>query len=152
MDYGSHLSRRSKPLNPARRSTGSLRTDGHCWCDETKGSDEDEMGKEYVIYCDESESKGSYFSNFYGGVLVRSSDLIGTVALLEHRKAELNLHREIKWQKVTATYLDKYCALMDAFFDLVKRDKIKVRVMFTQNRYVAQDLEPYHREHEYFLL
>jgi hypothetical protein len=110
------------------------------------------MHKEYVIYCDESESKGSHYSNFYGGTLVRSSDLTTVVGLLEHKKTGLNLYQEIKWQKVTATYLDKYCALMDAFFDLVKGDKVKVRIMFTQNRYQARDLEAYHREHEYFLL
>ena len=31
--------------------------------------------KEYVVFCDESDSKGEYFSNFYGGVLVGGSRL-----------------------------------------------------------------------------
>ena len=107
---------------------------------------------EYVIYCDESASKGSSYSNFYGGVLVRSCDLIGAVVRMQDKKAELNLHQEVKWQKVTTAYLEKYCSLVNAFFDLVKQDRIKVRIMFTQNCFPAQDLEQYHREHEYFLL
>lgn len=110
------------------------------------------MHREHVIYCDESESKGSWFSNFYGGILVRSEDLADTIARVQRAKAELNLHQEVKWQKVTATYLEKYCSLMDTFFALVKQDRIKVRIMFTQNCFTAHNLEPYHREHEYFIL
>lgn len=41
---------------------------------------------------------------------------------------------------------------MDAFFDLVCESKIKARIMFTQNRHVAQSLGEYHRSHEYHLL
>jgi hypothetical protein len=29
--------------------------------------------KEYIIFCDESDASGKYYSNFYGGVLVGSS-------------------------------------------------------------------------------
>ncbi len=29
---------------------------------------------QYIIYCDESVKRGDYFSNFYGGALVRSND------------------------------------------------------------------------------
>lgn len=29
--------------------------------------------KEYIIFCDESDVAGKYYSNFYGGVLVGSS-------------------------------------------------------------------------------
>ena len=56
---------------------------------------------EYIIYTDESDKRGKYYSNFYGGLLVRSPDLQPVIARLEQRKAELNLHREVKWQKVT---------------------------------------------------
>ena len=110
------------------------------------------MSSEYTIYCDESESKGNYFSNFYGGVLVRSHDLLHVTDLLLKRKTQLNLFREVKWQKVSEAYLQKYCDLMDTFFDLVRSDKVKVRIMFTQNRFQPQNLEAYHLEHEYFLL
>ena len=28
----------------------------------------------YLIYCDEPDDKGSYYSNFYGGALLKLSD------------------------------------------------------------------------------
>jgi hypothetical protein len=60
------------------------------------------VGLEYVIYCDESEKTGKYFGNFYGGVLVRSKDLLDVIEALERKKEELNLGAEVKWTKVTA--------------------------------------------------
>ena len=41
---------------------------------------------------------------------------------------------------------------MDEFFDLIESDKIKIRIMFTSNNFHPQNLEQYHREHEYFIL
>ncbi|MHB9143925.1 MAG: hypothetical protein ACYC5Y_01060 [Symbiobacteriia bacterium] len=51
------------------------------------------------------------------------------------KKRELNLNDEVKWQKVTSQYLDKYRSLIDLFFDFIERDMVKVWVMFTQNYY-----------------
>lgn len=110
------------------------------------------MSREYIIYADESVVKGKYYSNFYGGLLVRSSDLAEVVTTLENVKKEQHLHKEIKWQKVTANYLSKYKKVVEALFDLIKEDKIKIRIMFTQNRFEATHLEEYHYKHEYFLL
>jgi len=107
---------------------------------------------EYIMYCDESEAKGRYYSNFYGGALVRSKDLKLATSFLKQKKSELNLYGEIKWSKVTSIYCGKYIKLMNSFFDLIEKDMIKVRMMFTQNIYEASNLTPYHREHEYFLL
>ncbi|NLS93245.1 MAG: hypothetical protein GXX96_13905 [Planctomycetaceae bacterium] len=66
------------------------------------------MSLEYIIYTDESDKKGKFYSNFYGGVLVRSVDLQGIIDRLEARKILLNMHQEVKWQKVTGNYLEKY--------------------------------------------
>lgn len=110
------------------------------------------MTKEVILYCDESDVRGRYFSNFYGGALVRSNHALEIQELLEERKRQLNFHGEVKWQKVTSNYLGKYKNLMDLFFDLVKEDKVKVRIMFCQNCNAPEGLEPYHIEHEYFLL
>jgi hypothetical protein len=107
---------------------------------------------EYIVYCDESEKSSSRYSNFYGGALIRSQDINEVVNCLEKRKQELNLHGEVKWQKVTEPYLEKYCSLMDEFFELVKKDKVKVRIMFTDNFFQPKNLQSYHREHEYFIL
>jgi hypothetical protein len=107
---------------------------------------------EYIIYCDESEENGRYFSNFYGGALVRSTDLEQVRLRLEKRKEKLNLFREVKWTKITENYAQKYIDLLDTFFDLVQADKIKVRVMFTQNMNVAKNLTRRHIDEKYFIL
>ena len=110
------------------------------------------MGSELVIYADESDQKGTYFSNFYGGALVRSEHIDEVRAVLAARKRELNLFGEVKWSKVTGNYLQKYADLIDTFFDLVEEDKVKIRVMFTQNANVPQRLTPEQRENAYFRL
>ena len=63
---------------------------------------------EYIIYCDESVTDGKYYSDFFGGVLVRSGDFDEIKDTLEAKKQELNLLNEIKWSRVTENYLDKY--------------------------------------------
>jgi hypothetical protein len=110
------------------------------------------MAIEYVIYTDESEKDGRFYSNFYGGVLVRSSDLHSVLNRLLACKVELHLYKEVKWQKVTWNYLGKYKALMDAFFDEVAAGRAKVRVMFSQNQFIPTGLSPDHRRAKYHLL
>ncbi|HYK04019.1 MAG TPA: DUF3800 domain-containing protein [Thermoanaerobaculia bacterium] len=110
------------------------------------------MAREYVLYTDESIKTGLYFGNFYGGALLRSSDFDAVNAELRAIAIEENLTGEIKWQKVTAQYLKKYIRLVDAFFDLMRDKRVKVRIMFTQARYVPTGLGAYQREHAYHLL
>lgn len=110
------------------------------------------MSTEFIIYCDESARRGNYFSNFYGGALVRSGDLEFVRSALSERKAELNLHGEVKWQKVTDQYLSKYVALTDTVFDLLAGDRLKMRIMFTQNRHVPQGLSRAQVDDAYHLL
>ncbi len=105
-----------------------------------------------MIYTDESEKRGRFYSNFYGGVLVRSPDLQGVIARLEQCKARLNLHHEAKWQRVTESYLEKYMGLMDAFFDEIAAGRVKVRVMFIQNQFIPTGLTPDQVRAEYYLL
>lgn len=107
---------------------------------------------EYIIYTDESDKSGARFSNFYGGALVRSSDLAFVEKTLENRKEELNLLGEIKWVKVTANYLDKYLQIMEVFFQLVKNDKVKLRIMFTDNTVIPIGLTTEQREEEFLRL
>jgi len=110
------------------------------------------MSRQYIIYCDESEIKGAIYSNFYGGALIRAEDIEKVIIRLEEKKQQLNLFKEIKWQRVSGPYLQKYIELMDEFFDLIKGDKVKIRIMFTHKNFQPQNLEPYHRDHEYFIL
>lgn len=90
-----------------------------------------------MIYCDESLSKGTYYSHFYGGVLVRSKDIYRVNMALEEMKTQLNLFGEIKWTKVTAPYLEKYKQMMDVFFGFVKEKKLKMRVMFQETSQIV---------------
>lgn len=110
------------------------------------------MALQYIVYSDESEEKGPLFSNFYGGLLVRSTDCDWVINYLEDTKASNNLMAELKWQKVTLQYLDKYIRFIDAFMDLVAEDRVKVRVMFRENCWQPQGLTPDQLKNEYFLL
>jgi Protein of unknown function (DUF3800) len=110
------------------------------------------LSKEYIIYCDESIDKGRFFSNFYGGALIRSQDLRKVEKILFAKKNELNLYKEIKWSKVTSLYLDKYIGLMEQFFDFIEADIVKIRIMFTQNCNVPNNLSSEQIDNEYFLL
>jgi hypothetical protein len=110
------------------------------------------MATEYIIYCDESEEKGLYFSNFYGGALVRSEDLESVKLAIAAKKAELYLKSEVKWEKITANYAQKYIDLIDCFFDFIKAGKVKIRIMFTQNMNVAKNLTTRHVDEKYFIL
>ncbi len=110
------------------------------------------MALEYIIYCDESDEKGEHFSNFYGGALVSSEDYEEIVEAITKCKTEQNLLKEVKWTKITERYEAKYIAVINAFFDLVKAGKVKVRIMFTQNTVIAKNLTPQHVEEKYFIL
>ena len=82
---------------------------------------------------DESGKEGKFYGNFYGGALIRSTDLLQTTEELSRVKQSLNLYGEVKWQKVTGQYLNKYLQLTERFFDFIEHNVIKIRIMFTHN-------------------
>jgi hypothetical protein len=98
------------------------------------------MALEYIIHCDESETKGRHFSNFYGAALVTSEHIDFVRKTIGAKKLELNLFGECKWSKITPTYRKKYIDLIDLFFDLIEDHKVKIRIMFTQNTRKARNL------------
>lgn len=108
--------------------------------------------KEYIIFCDESEKHGRYYSNFYGGLIVAASHYERVTRRLEQKKLDLNLYGEVKWEKVTQRYLPKYQELIRLFFEEVIQNQIKVRIMFRQNAQQPQGLTPELIEMEYFVL
>lgn len=112
----------------------------------------DGVKKQYLIYADESRRKGKYFSNFYGGALIDYKDLEKLNKKIITKKEELGLFQEVKWTKVTEQYLDKYIELIDYYFEFIKLNKIKIRIMFRQNAMVPQQLTREQEEKEYFLL
>ena len=73
--------------------------------------------REYLLFCDESDRRGEYFSNFYGGVLVGASQFDRIHQRLAGCCEALNLTSEIKWSKISEPYAPKSCKLIDAFFE-----------------------------------
>ena len=108
--------------------------------------------KEYILFCDESVGSGRYYSDFYGGVMVGTSQYELVTRRLLERKQELNLHGEVKWSKVTQPYLEKYERLMQSFFAEVAAGHLRVRVMFRQNAHLPVALSPEQIDGRYFLL
>lgn len=108
--------------------------------------------KEYIIFCDESDVAGKYYSNFYGGVLVGSSQYDRVTKRLNAEKQKLNLFGEVKWSKVTANYVAKYESLIRTFFHEVRAKHLRVRIMFRQNAHVAIGLTQDQIKGAYFRL
>lgn len=108
--------------------------------------------RRFYIYCDESVKNGKRFSDFYGGVKVDAQDFETINRQLTELKASLGMSDEIKWTKTDMLRLEPYKCMMDAFFDHVFSGKLKIRIMFRQNRFQPTGLTDYHKEHHFFLL
>ena len=106
---------------------------------------------EYILYCDESSDNGALYGDFFGGCILPAGKHQSICAALEAKKREQHLFGEIKWTKVTAPYVDKYCAVMRCFFDFVRSGEIRVRIMFRkkENRQETRDRP---RKDKYFKL
>ena len=108
--------------------------------------------KEYILFCDESDKRGRYYSNFYGGVMVGASHYQRVTSRLNDKKAELHLFSEVKWEKVTERYLEKYQQLIRTFFEEVVQGHLRIRIMFRQNAHRPKGLTHEQVDLEYFLL
>ena len=107
----------------------------------------------YYIWCDESDSEGAFYSNFYGGILIRSLDLPHVLKRLQDKVVELHIEKEeIKWQKVNKHMFAPYMELVNLIFDLLDEDKIKIRIFFRHNKYVPKYLNRRQMNEEYSLL
>lgn len=110
------------------------------------------MSRELVLYCDESDSSGKHFANFYGGAVVESRHLAEVISRLEECKDRLHFFGEVKWQKITENYAQKYIEFASEVFALMGEGKLKLRIMFTQNYFSALRLTAEQRENGFFLL
>ncbi|MCO7317323.1 DUF3800 domain-containing protein [Riemerella anatipestifer] len=107
----------------------------------------------FYIFCDESIKKGKYYSNFYGGLLIDKNDFEKANNLLLSSLRDLNIENsELKWSSVNTYGLQSYVQMMNVFFELIKNNTIKVRIMFTDNRFLTQDLPREYHKKEYHLL
>jgi hypothetical protein len=107
------------------------------------------MAPQYIIYCDESEDKGRFYSNFYGGAIIVASDRAAIEAAL--LAARQGITGEAKWTKITERDEAAYIAFAAKFLELVAAGKIKMRVMFTQNIHSTDHLD-YEEDAKYFKL
>lgn len=108
--------------------------------------------KEYVLFCDESDRRGPFYSNFYGGVRVPASQLRTVeLALMEQRRA-LGLTSEIKWEKVGPGVVERYELFIAAFFNQIVARRVVARVMFTHNARAPVGLTPEQMGDSYYLL
>lgn len=108
--------------------------------------------RNYIIYADESDKTGKFYSNFFGGVLLKASDQQVMNELLNDKKADLGIRNEIKWQYVDASRVDRYIEFIQFYFEFIATSRLKTRIMFTQNMRVPRNLSDRQRDNQYFLL
>lgn len=104
------------------------------------------------IWLDESDKKGDYYSNFYGGIIINSKDYEEINSSLMILLSKLEIKEEIKWQKVNLHNFERYKSVVDFIFDLLKNDKAKIRIFFRNNQYVAPVLTSEQKEQEFTIL
>lgn len=108
--------------------------------------------KEYILFCDESDRRGPFFSNFYGGARVAASQLRTVeLALLEERR-RLGLTSEIKWEKVGPGVVERYERFIAEFFNQIAARRVSMRVMFTHNARTPVGLTSEQLGESYYLL
>jgi len=110
------------------------------------------MAVEYTIYCDESISKGEYYSDFFGGCIIETKNIEKVNKELSAIAIEKHLFAELKWTKVTDNHLEKYKDLISVFFKFIYDGTIRFRIMFRQNAFEPIGLTSEQKANGYFLL
>ncbi len=108
--------------------------------------------KEYIIFCDESIREGEKYSNFYGGLMVGAKNYQKITDNLNDVKKDLNLFNELKWQRVTNNYLDKYKEFISAVFKYIADNDIHIRIMFLRNNDIPKLFSNHDYDRTYFKL
>ncbi|QCE34617.1 hypothetical protein FAI40_04245 [Acetobacteraceae bacterium] len=87
----------------------------------------------YLIYCDESAADGAFYSDFYGGGILLEKDRQKMEKSFLLCKESYKIQGEMKWSKVTPYALEAYKEYVDILFGYIRQNKLKIRIMFTQN-------------------
>lgn len=104
----------------------------------------------FLVYLDESDKDGPYYSNFYGGIIL-DSDLLNE---FNCRIGEVLSHtaingEEIKWQNVNAFTIEPYMRVVDELFAILSENKAKIRIFFRHNRHKPIGLSGEDKRYEY---
>ncbi len=85
---------------------------------------------------------------------MRSEHIDEVESGLRRAKENVGLTREIKWTKIPSKddLFEAYISVMDRFFEYIKMDMVKIRIMFTQNIHVPMNLTRQQKDNEYYLL
>jgi hypothetical protein len=110
------------------------------------------MAVELIIYCDESDDKGEFYSTFYGGALLYAKDRKLIEETLKGSKGGRFAQTELKWTKIKPQNEDLYIRFVESLFKLIAAGKLKLRIMFTQNINQTRGLVEYSVDDEYFIL
>ncbi|HVZ27135.1 MAG TPA: DUF3800 domain-containing protein [Rhizomicrobium sp.] len=105
----------------------------------------------YLIYCDESDDKGSFYSNFYGGSLLKIEDRQTVESALKAAKGKFG-NSEFKWTKLGTGNEAEYRSFVEAYFEFVKAGIVKFRAMFTQNINQTKGWVEYDNDGEEFFM
>ncbi len=108
--------------------------------------------KEYIIFCDESDKDGSFFSDFYGGLIVRASQYKSISDDLNQAAQDLYITDEIKWNKVSQYNLERYKSFLQHIFRHMNKGDIKIRVMFMQKANVPLNISKEFKKNRYYKL
>lgn len=110
------------------------------------------MASEFIIYCDESDDKGRFYSNFYGGALLLANERELIERVLTEAKGEHAKNSEFKWSYIGPHNEHLYVAFVEAIFKLIADGSLKLRIMFTQNINQTKGLVEYTVDDEFFVL
>lgn len=113
--------------------------------------------KEYWIFADESVQEGELFSKFFGGCIVPAFRYAEIESRLAERKDEIGFGKELKWQRVTDQRLADYMSMVTSFFDEIRADRVRMRMVFQDNQTLRKRLpdelrhEPYYKLYYQFI-
>lgn len=104
----------------------------------------------YLVYLDESDKEGPYYSNFYGGIILKHDALDDFNARIRNIMANTKIaDEEIKWQKVNALTLPIYMVIVDELFRFLAEGKARIRIFFRHNRHKPVALTAEDKRNEY---
>ena len=96
------------------------------------------------VHCDESQTGARFV--VYGGIIVPGKNVEWFDALIEKWRGEQNMHKELKWTKVTNQKYKEYKSLVDLFFEHADLHRLHFKSVVFDTAQV--DYKTYHDDDE----